>query len=629
MAHERLGFEHQHWSLADASSPGASMTTRTPPREIQENDKVSAATDLQTVPRGTISRANPNDRVLAACRRFRKVVVNSLLEGGDICMAVENCTTGSVPRKVISHLFGRNKVCTRRIPERVWVCMCRKHYQRMRYRKGADFSVTQIGMVYEQIVRMIFWSRGLESPSRVNQEAITIRSWTFSIRKRELKRLSDTNNRDVVPRWIAQSLGDGKSHDEILDIVERLHHEIQQGILKDVPPVEFLPEVVDAYTNIPAQISTHVNRESSNEIEVPAINHPGHLGQLGEAAESPLSFVKESSPLEPVQEEGSMSEHSSDDSSSPNPPATFDDSQYGRRPSYHPQHHEDLSIPTAPYSYGTRSPGMDPGMTTYNDGRDSLPYYDSQNPTMPSMNHFGINYQAQAPAIDPRGSHDNPFHTAGAQRGPSECMLIDRSSSTYLGAPAATVDDGHTMYPVNYASLGARDGGSLHSNIVGSQASPSYLEYYQQGNLVAATGQIQGGRLSFREPSILHPRPNASDYRDASLLLSMSDEHSNTYRPLLQSENLAWHQAESTSNTGAAPATNLPYWQPATDVHEASAHASIRHHSDYYSASSEAIVSYSPDHHPNYRGMSVCDETQSRGGHPSGSYKDESVSDRD
>ena len=195
-------------------------------------------------------------------------------------MAVENCTTGSVPRKVISHLFGRNKVCTRRIPERVWVCMCRKHYQRMRYRKGADFSVTQIGMVYEQIVRMIFWSRGLESANRVNQEAITIRSWTFSIRKRELKRLVDTNGRDLVPRWIVQSLGDGKTHDEILDIVERLHHEIQQGILKDVPPVEFLPEVFDAYTNVPAQLSTHINRESSNEVDVSAINRSGRLGQL-------------------------------------------------------------------------------------------------------------------------------------------------------------------------------------------------------------------------------------------------------------------------------------------------------------------------------------------------------------
>jgi hypothetical protein len=112
--------------------------------------------------------------------------------------------------------------------------MCRKHYQRIRYRTGADFSVTQIGMVYEQIVRMIFWSRGLENPNRTNQEGIAIRSWTFSIRRREVKRMADTNGRDLIPRWIMQSLGEGKTHDEILDVVERLHHEIQQGTLKEV-----------------------------------------------------------------------------------------------------------------------------------------------------------------------------------------------------------------------------------------------------------------------------------------------------------------------------------------------------------------------------------------------------------
>ncbi|EEU45068.1 uncharacterized protein NECHADRAFT_20897, partial [Fusarium vanettenii 77-13-4] len=432
ITHQRAGSEHNQWCRLKEISPAASMATRSPSREIHDNERTMSANEIQAASRGAMPQAGPNDRVLTACRRFRKVEVNKPLEGGDICMAVENCTTSSVPRKVISHLFGRNKVCTRRIPERVWVCMCRKHYQRMRYRKGADFSVTQIGMVYEQIVRMIFWSRGLESANRVNQEAITIRSWTFSIRKRELKRLVDTNGRDLVPRWIVQSLGDGKTHDEILDIVERLHHEIQQGILKDVPPVEFLPEVVDAYTNVPAQLSTHINHESSNEVDASAINRPGRLGQLGEATESPISFVKDSSPLEPVQEEGSMSERSSETFSSPTPPATFDDRQYGLRPGHHNQQQaDDARSHTANYGFGARSPLIDPGVAAFADRRGSAPYYDSQNPTQPSLNHFGINYQLQAPASDPRGSHDSMFHapgtyTGGGQRGPTDFMLIDR-----------------------------------------------------------------------------------------------------------------------------------------------------------------------------------------------------------
>lgn len=37
------------------------------------------------------------------------------------CMFVNDCQTGSQLRKAISHLFGRNKACTLRIPKQVWV----------------------------------------------------------------------------------------------------------------------------------------------------------------------------------------------------------------------------------------------------------------------------------------------------------------------------------------------------------------------------------------------------------------------------------------------------------------------------------------------------------------------------
>ncbi|PKY06657.1 hypothetical protein P168DRAFT_325501 [Aspergillus campestris IBT 28561] len=37
-------------------------------------------------------------------------------------------------RKLISHVFGRNKTTTKRIPDEIWVHYCRKHYQRARYR---------------------------------------------------------------------------------------------------------------------------------------------------------------------------------------------------------------------------------------------------------------------------------------------------------------------------------------------------------------------------------------------------------------------------------------------------------------------------------------------------------------
>lgn len=37
-------------------------------------------------------------------------------------------------RKVVSHLFGRNKTSTKLFPQHVWVLYCRRHYQRARYR---------------------------------------------------------------------------------------------------------------------------------------------------------------------------------------------------------------------------------------------------------------------------------------------------------------------------------------------------------------------------------------------------------------------------------------------------------------------------------------------------------------
>ncbi|KAM0557153.1 hypothetical protein ACHAPJ_005416 [Fusarium lateritium] len=514
------------------------MSTRSP-FESQESGRILPDRSLQG---NTPSYTNSNDRVITACRRFRKVEVNTLLEGGDICMAVENCTTGSVPRKVISHLFGRNKVCTRRIPERVWVCMCRKHYQRIRYRTGADFSVTQIGMVYEQIVRMIFWSRGLESPNRTNQEGITIRSWTFSIRRREVKRLADTSSRDLVPHWIMQSLGEGKTHDEILDIVERLHHEIQQGTLKDVPPVEFLPEVVDAFTHAPAQLPV----QFSNEGEISFANHPSRAA--GEATESPISFVKESSPLEPVQEEGSMSEHSSEQSSSsPTPPAAYN----APRPVYRTQPYvEDVPNRNTTFAFGARSPLANSGMTSDTERRPSFAYHDSQSPIPPSMSYFSINRQMQAPVTDHQGSHDNfsytrEAYTGGHHYGTSEFVLTDRNLPTRATALPMAANVNRAMHAVDYAAHGSRDNHNFYAAGVNTQIAPVPFNHPSYGS---APIQGQAGDSSYRYTTEHQPQFSMND-ADTSFTPSTPDGRSYVAAQHLQIHRPYWHTGETGPNT--------------------------------------------------------------------------------
>ncbi|RGP64074.1 hypothetical protein FLONG3_9696 [Fusarium longipes] len=494
---------------------------------------------------------NSNDRVIVACRRFRKVDVNTPLEGGDICMAVENCTTGSVPRKVISHLFGRNKVCTRRIPERVWVCMCRKHYQRIRYRTGADFSVTQIGMVYEQIVRMIFWSRGLESPSGTNQEGIAIRSWTFSIRRREVKRMADTNGRDLVPRWIMQSLGEGKTHDEILDIVERLHHEIQQGTLKDVPPVEFLPEVVDAFTNAPAQLQTQV----SNRGEVSFASHPSRSLSTGEATESP-SFVKESSPLEPVQEEVYMSERSSEKStSSPTPPAVYD----GSRPVYQSQPHIDY-VPSrrTSYAFGSRSPFTDSGPGPDTDRRSSLAHYDSQNPIPPSISYHSINCQMQAPITDHRSSYDSLPHPQMAyggnyrHHGPSEVILTDRAPSNHSVAMPVMVRDNLASYATGHLAHSGPDGHEFQASTIDTQPAPVPPPPHLLGSVPK---QGQASAYTYREPTECHYQAGMNG-TDTPSYSTIPDGRSYVDISRLQTHQPSWYPYEAGWNARIGRSVN-------------------------------------------------------------------------
>ncbi|KAH7003625.1 hypothetical protein EDB82DRAFT_550053 [Fusarium venenatum] len=577
--YERPGLEQYPWTHSEERSPAPSVNAKSP-FDPQESGKVlpdrstfaAASTrflSLTYLSFSAMPHSNSNDRVIAACRRFRKVDVNTPLEGGDICMAVENCTTGSVPRKVISHLFGRNKVCTRRIPERVWVCMCRKHYQRIRYRTGADFSVTQIGMVYEQIVRMIFWSRGMENPNGINQEGIAIRSWTFSIRRREVKRMADTNGRDLVPRWIMQSLGEGKTHDEILDVVERLHHEIQQGTLKDVPPVEFLPEVVDAFTNAPAQLLTQV----ANGGEVSFASHPGCSLNTGDATESPVSFVKESSPLEPVQEEIYMSERSSEKStSSSTPPAAFDSS----RTIYQPQSHID-NVPSrrTSYGFGSRSPFADSGPGPDIDRRSSLAYHDSQNPVPPSISYYSINRQMQAPTTDHQGSCDSvpllqTAHGGGYHHGLSEFVLTDRIFPNRTVAMPAMAREGLAPYLSGHIARSSRDNHELQASIIDPQSTSGHLNHHPFGS---GSSQGQASVYPYRKPTERHCRTRMNS-ADISNYPTMPDQRSYINIPHLQTHQPSWYPPETEWNARIGRSTNQYQQHTLACVDEASLHYS-------------------------------------------------------
>ncbi|KAF5597043.1 uncharacterized protein FSUBG_8613 [Fusarium subglutinans] len=561
-SHDRLGIEKYPWINTGESSPAPSSASTKSPFQPPGTVRMQSDGHLPGASGQAVSHANPNDRVLASLPRLQNVAINAPLKGGDICMAVSECNTDSVPRKVISHLFGRNKVCTRRIPERVWVCMCRKHYQRIRYRTGIRFSYTQIKLVYEQIIRMIFWSRGLENASRTNQEGITIRSWTFSIRRREVKRLADTNSRDPIPHWITQSLGEGKTHDEILDVIERLCQEIDHGDLREVPPVEFLPEVVDAFTDQPAQVhQTSANTQSGRSSLM-----------AGEAAPSPLPFVKESSPLEPVQEEGSASEHSSQQSSSsPTPPAAFN----GSRPVHHSRSYtDDISNRTAPYSFGSRSPLANSGIRPDTDRQPSLGYYDSQNPTAPSMSYSSINRHMQAPMTGHRGSCDNAPYYQQSYGGdhyydPNGFVLTDRNLSIHTAAMPMVARADQMHGTAGYAAQHSPDNHHhFLASTVNTQLTPAPLNYPSHGT---PPFQASGAVYSYPVPEERHSQLRMGGV-DNSLHHSMAEERPLSDAPRSQIHQPYWSSAETGSNTRIGRSMNQYQQHTLASVDQASLH---------------------------------------------------------
>ncbi|KAK4121416.1 hypothetical protein N657DRAFT_128738 [Parathielavia appendiculata] len=172
-------------------------------------------------------------------------------------------------RKSMSHIFGRNKNCTRSIPEHVWMWVCRKHYQRARYRNTHEFNKKLIRMVELQILRLEAWSN-YNKDRGLHQEGVVV-DWTLEVRRREKIRLQENRKRKsrsdedddeeddgnesedlsplatdgiLVPQWLLNETGSGKSTAEIQEIVARICRELDSMTLLAFPDIEILPNIV-------------------------------------------------------------------------------------------------------------------------------------------------------------------------------------------------------------------------------------------------------------------------------------------------------------------------------------------------------------------------------------------------
>lgn len=134
-------------------------------------------------------------------------------------------------RKVISHVFGRNKTSTKLFPEWVWVHYCRKHYQRARYRAD-QWPFTQCELLLESLNRMKQWGG--------------VRSFELILRRREQLRLEQAESsqeRDAsssgllpsgrrhptaivspVPDWLRQRVGREMSFGDIRNLIVEIRN---------------------------------------------------------------------------------------------------------------------------------------------------------------------------------------------------------------------------------------------------------------------------------------------------------------------------------------------------------------------------------------------------------------------
>jgi hypothetical protein len=175
------------------------------------------------------------------------------------CMYIDDCDTDSPQRKAISHM----------IPEHLWVHLCRKHYQRCRYRDQNKWAKVQCDLVQLQIRRIHDWS--LENQHDPN--GIRLVGWSLTMRKREKVRrekaalakrkrhedgdvdekaeeqdLLDLDFNSVqtqVPDWLVKHCDQEFNTQGILAIFNRLHQEVLDGrVGPQFPDIELLPNLI-------------------------------------------------------------------------------------------------------------------------------------------------------------------------------------------------------------------------------------------------------------------------------------------------------------------------------------------------------------------------------------------------
>ncbi|CAG8280061.1 unnamed protein product [Penicillium salamii] len=202
----------------------------------------------ETVPHGQESHNElRHSEDLAAVSRSPSYVIDGGLEECEEeeeylqCEFAAPCRMDASPdglhfRKVVSHVFGRNKAVTKIFPPEVWVHYCRKHYQRARYRAD-QWPFTQCDLLMESLRRMEEWNGVVDFELTLRRrERIRVAEATND--KSGRKEAPKSENRALkpirpgrkhptaivapAPDWLRSCTGEHLSFDAIRAIIERI-----------------------------------------------------------------------------------------------------------------------------------------------------------------------------------------------------------------------------------------------------------------------------------------------------------------------------------------------------------------------------------------------------------------------
>ncbi|KAK3956962.1 hypothetical protein QBC32DRAFT_201299 [Pseudoneurospora amorphoporcata] len=154
-------------------------------------------------------------------RTDRLALEADLRRGGTRCYHTSKCNTNAPPRKAVSQFFGRNKKATRQMPDRVWCNLCRKHYQRARYRNLAEYSLDQCNLIVGTIVRAQIWS-DISHRENPHQKGGLLNGWKLVPRKREQQRQEEASKAREKARLQRDKKRPREEYDDDLDELDFL-----------------------------------------------------------------------------------------------------------------------------------------------------------------------------------------------------------------------------------------------------------------------------------------------------------------------------------------------------------------------------------------------------------------------